>query len=206
LIERSVLWLLRNQIKGSVNEVVARFQKIADELFGLLPSVLAKASHESFARKIERYCINKVDRKLSERVASMDPVASAFDISEIALATKFDIKTIAEIYFAVGTRFSLKWLRSRLNKIILNNHWQKLSSKTVLEDLYSYQMRLAKDIADFGLKNKDKKVENLIEDWSKNSIFLIERFDNFILELKNEQNPDLSMFVVALNRIKPLVN
>jgi hypothetical protein len=59
---------------------------------------------------------------------------------------------------------------------------------------------------DFGLKNKDKKVENLIEDWSKNSIFLIERFDNFILELKNEQNPDLSMFVVALNRIKPLVN
>ena len=206
LIERSVLWLLRNQIKGSVTEVVARFQKIADELFGLLPSVLAKASHESFARKIERYCINKVDRKLSERVASMDPVASAFDISEIALATKFDIKTIAEIYFAVGTRFSLKWLRSRLNKIILNNHWQKLSSKTVLEDLYSYQMRLAKDIADFGLKNKDKKVENLIEDWSKNSIFLIERFDNFILELKNEQNPDLSMFVVALNRIKPLVN
>ena len=206
LIERSVLWLLRNQIKGSLDEIVARFQKIADELLSLLPTVLAKASHESFTRKIERYCINKVDRKLSERIASIDPVASAFDIAEIALATKFDIKTIAEIYFAVGTRFSLKWLRSRLNKIILNNHWQKLSSKTVLEDLYSYQMRLAKEIAEFGLKNKNKSAENLIADWSKNSIFLIERFDNFILELKNEQNPDLSMFVVALNRIKPLVN
>ncbi len=206
LIERSVLWLLRNQIKGSLDEIIIRFQKIADELLEFLPSVLAKASHESFVRKIERYCINKVDKKLAERVASMDPVASAFDISEIALSTKLDIKIIAEIYFAVGTRFSLKWLRSRLNKISLNNHWQKLSSKTILEDLYSYQMRLAKDIAEFSLKNKNKSVENLIEDWSKNSIFLIERFDNFILELKNEQNPDLSMFVVALNRIKPLVN
>jgi len=206
LIERSVLWLLRNQIKGSLAEIISRFQKIADELLEFLPSVLAKASIESFVRKIERYCINKVDRKLAERVASMDPVASAFDISEIALSTKLDIKIIAEIYFAVGTRFSLKWLRSRLNKISLNNHWQKLSSKTVLEDLYSYQMRLAKDIAEFSLKNKNKSVENLIEDWSKNSIFLIERFDNFILELKNEQNPDLSMFVVALNRLKPLVN
>jgi glutamate dehydrogenase len=206
LIERSVLWLLRNQIKGSLAEIISRFQKIADELLEFLPSVLAKASLESFVRKIERYCINKVDRKLAERVASMDPVASAFDISEIALSTKLDIKIIAEIYFAVGTRFSLKWLRSRLNKITLNNHWQKLSSKTVLEDLYSYQMRLAKDIAEFSLKNKNKSVENLIEDWSKNSIFLTERFDNFILELKNEQNPDLSMFVVALNRIKPLVN
>ena len=103
----------------------------------------------------------------------MDPVASAFDIAEITASTKLDIKNIAEIYFAVGTRYSLKWLRSRLNKINLTNQWQKLSSKTVLEDLYSYQMRLAKEIAEFSLKNKNKSVENLIEDWTKNSIFLI---------------------------------
>ena len=84
----------------------------------------------------------------------MDPVASAFDIAEITASTKLDIKNIAEIYFAVGTRYSLKWLRSRLNKINLTNQWQKLSSKTVLEDLYSYQMKLAKAVAEFGVKNK----------------------------------------------------
>lgn len=205
LIERSVLWLLRNQIQGSVGEITSRFRKIADELSGFLSAVLAKASRESFERKIELYCLNKVERKIAEKVASMDPIASAFDISEIAIATKLDIKAIAEIYFAVGTRYSLKWLRSRLSKVLLNNHWQKLSSKTILEDIYSYQMRLAKSIAEFSLNCNDKSVENLINSYTNKNNFLMERFDNFIAELKNEPNPDLAMFIVALNRIKPLV-
>ena len=206
LIERSVLWLLRNQVKGSISEIVARFDKIADELFGILSSVMAQASRESFERKIERYCISNIDRKLAEKVASLDPVASAFDIAEIAISTKLEIKKIAEIYFAVGTRYSLKWLRSRLNKINLSNRWQKLSSKTVLEDLYSYQMKLSKDIAIFSTNENFKNVNELISNYCKKSSFLTERFDNFIAELKNEPNPDLSMFIVALNRIKPLIN
>ena len=205
LLERSILWLLRNQIKGSINDIVIKFKIIADQLYSLLPSSLAQASRESFERKIDRYCINKTSRELAVKVASMDPVASAFDIAEIAESTNLDIKKISEIYFAVGTRYSLKWLRSRLNKINLTNQWQKLSSKTVLEDLYSYQMKLAKAVAEFGVKNKFSSTKDLIDNFTKNSTFLTERFDNFILELKNENNPDLAMFVVALNRIKPLV-
>lgn len=205
LLERSILWLLRNQIKGSIGEVVAKFKIIADQLYSFLPSVLALASRESFERKIDRYCINNSSRELAEKVASMDPVASAFDIAEIAESTKLEIKKISEIYFAIGTRYSLKWLRTRLNKINLTNQWQKLSSKTVLEDLYSYQMKLAKAVAEFGANNKFNSTKDLIDNFAKNSTFLTERFDNFILELKNENNPDLAMFVVALNRIKPLV-
>jgi glutamate dehydrogenase len=205
LLERSILWLLRNQIKGPINDIVIKFKIIADQLYSLLPSSLAQASRESFERKIDRYCINKSSRELAVKVASMDPVASAFDIAEIAESTKLEIKKISEIYFAVGTRYSLKWLRSRLNKINLTNQWQKLSSKTVLEDLYLYQMKLAKAVAEFGVSNKFSSTKDLIDNFAKNSIFLTERFDNFILELKNENNPDLAMFVVALNRIKPLV-
>jgi glutamate dehydrogenase len=205
LLERSILWLLRNQIKGSIGDIVAKFKLIADQLFSFLPSVLAPASRESFERKIDRYCINNSSRALAEKVALMDPVASAFDIAEITQSTKLDIKKIAEIYFAVGNRYSLKWLRSRLNKININNQWQKLSSKTILEDLYSYQMKLAKAIAEYGVKNHYNSTKDLIDNFVNNSKFLTERFDNFILELKNENNPDLAMFVVALNRIKPLV-
>lgn len=72
-----------------------------------------------------------------------------------------------------------------------------------MEDLYSYQMRLAKAIVEYNSSNKVS--DNLVENFAKNSAFLTERFDNFIAELKNEPNPDLAMFVVALNRIKPLV-
>lgn len=206
LLERSVLWLLRNQIKGDVASVVTRFRKIADELQASLPGALAQASKESFERKIERYRLNNADTKLAARIAAMDPVASAFDIAEIAGSSKFDLTTIAKLYFAIGNRFSLKWLRSKISNITADSHWQRLASKTILEDIYSYQMRIAKRVVEFSCDDKKLCEVNSVEKWVKSADFLVERFDNFILDLRTQTNPDLAVFVVALNRLKPLVS
>lgn len=206
LLERSVMWLLRNQSKEDISVLVARFRKIADELSGVLSQVLAQASKDSFERKIEQYCLNQVDRKLAEKVAAMDPVASAFDIAEISASSKFDLKTIAKIYFAVSTRFSLKWLRLKVSNLGCDNNWQRLSSKTVLEDLYSYQMRIAKKIVDSSCDDKNLCEVESLENWIKTVSFLVDRFDGFIDELKLHPNPDMSVFIVALNRLKPLVS
>ena len=206
LIERSIIWLLHNQVKGDLSEIVKRFRKIADNLSGVLSGVLAKASRESFERKVEKYRLNNVESKLATKVAAMDPIASAFDIAQISNESKFDIETIAKIYFAVGTRFSLKWLRSRVAALSQEDYWQKLSSKTVLEDIYSYQMKIAKSIVDNSCKDKTLCEVKSVEKWIKDREFLIDRFDKFISDLKNQANPDLSIFIVALNRVKSLVN
>jgi len=205
LLERSIMWLLRNQPKGDLAALVNRFRKIADELSAVFPQVLAQASRDSFERKIERYCLSEVERKLAAKIAAMDPVASAFDIAEISAASKVELKKIASIYFAVGTRFSLKWLRSRVNKLTLDNYWQRLSSKTILEDIYSYQLKIAKAVVENSHEEKDLCEVGSIDKWIKTVEFLVERLDNFIDELKLQPNPDLSVFIVALNRLKPLV-
>ncbi|NBV05794.1 MAG: NAD-glutamate dehydrogenase [Proteobacteria bacterium] len=205
LLERSTMWLLRNKSKGEITPVITRFRKIADELSAVIIQVLAQASLESFERKIERYCLNNVDRKLAEKIAAFDPLASVFDIAEISAASNFDLKTIAKLYFAVGTRFSLKWLRSKVSAMSYDNHWQKLSSKTILEDLYSYQMKIAKSVVEESSKDKILSESDSLENWIKKVDFLVERFDQFISELKVHPNPDISVFVVALNRLKPLV-
>lgn len=204
LLKRSVLWLLRNQIRGEVEPVITRFRKIADELSAVLPTVLARASIDSYNRKIERYRLNGVEREIAEKIAALDPVASAFDIAEISSSSDFDLLTIAKIYFAVGARFSLKWLRSKVSNLILNSYWQNLSSKTILEDLYSYQMQIANRIVEFSCRDQKLCEVNSFDNWIKTVHFLVERFDSFILDLKNNPNPDLSVFIVALNRLKPL--
>lgn len=203
LLERSVLWLLRNKSKNTVSETITRFRKIADELSGVLSQVLAAASKESFEKKIENYCQNNVSKKLASRVAAMDPIASAFDIAEISAASSFDLKTIAKIYFAVGTRFSLKWLRIKVSQLTPDNHSQKLSNKIIIEDLYTYQMQIAKSIVDSSCNDKDNCEVHSMNNWIVKTEFLVERFDGFIEDLKVNPNPDLSVFIVALNRLKP---
>ena len=202
LLERSIMWLLHNQINSDISSAVLRFQSIADEISVDLPLVLAQASKESFQRKIDHYCLHQVEHNLATKIASLDPIASSYDIAEIASLSKLDIKTIATIYFAVGNRLSLKWLRNRVAKIPLTNYWQKLASKTLLEDLYFYQRQISKMVVEFNKNNTN--IDSFLTQWEQNYQFLITRFDKFIAEIKNESNPDLAMFIVALNRIKPL--
>jgi glutamate dehydrogenase len=135
----------------------------------------------------------------------MDPAASAFDIAEICAISNFDLKSIAKIYFAVGTRFSLKWMRSKISELNIDNHWQRLSAKVILEDLYHCQMKIAKEVVGFSCNNKEICETESLNAWNNKMQFSVERFDSFISDLKTQTNPDLAVFIVAINRLKSLV-
>jgi glutamate dehydrogenase len=208
LLERSVMWLLRNHVnsEGSIAELVDRFQKVADHLIHVLPEVLAQSSKDSYEKKSERYRLNNVEKQLAVKIAALDEVASAFDISKISTQSHYDLQLIAKIYFAVGSRFELKLLRAKVANLGVNNYWQKLSSKTIIEDLYNIQTHLAKSIVDFnGPQSAAFAETTLIANWIKEHASLVERFDNFISELKLQPGDDISLFVIALNRLKSLV-
>ena len=206
LLERGVVWLLRHQQKSDISTAIAKYSVIIAQLSKILDDILASASKNSFNKKVGRYTNAKVPDDLSRKIAAMDPLASAFDIAEIASKSNFDIKIIAKIYFEVGTRFDLKWMRSKASKASVDSYWQKLSLKTILEDLYSYQMRLTKKIVSFSCTEKDGcEAGTLLSSWISHNSLLIQRYDSFIAELKEQHNPDLSMFVVALNRVRALV-
>jgi glutamate dehydrogenase len=205
LMERCVVWLLRHQHKIDIETAIVKYNAIATQLFDILDDILAKASRESYNNKIKRYHEGKVPMKLAKMVAALDPLASAFDIAEIANKSNFNIREIAKIYFEVGTRFSLKWLRGKVSTIAVDNYWQKLALKSISEDLYDYQMKIAKEIVEFSCKNKDIcPVSPSMNYWVDNNEFMVKRYDDFVGNLKENLNPDLSNFVVALSRARIL--
>ncbi len=206
LLERGVVWLLRHQQKITISTAIIKYGAIIKQLYEILDDILASASQDSFNKKIKRYTDANVPVDLSRKIAAMDPLASAFDIAEIASQSDLNIKIIACIYFEVGTRFDLKWLRSKVAGSNVDSYWQKLSLKTILEDLYKYQMKIAKHVVDFNCINKDScPIAKSLDYWIKHHGFMVQRYDGFVSELKEQVNPDLSMFVVALNRVRALI-
>ena len=206
LLERSVVWMLRNQQKITISTAIIKYDSIIRQLYEILDDILAQASRDSFSKKMNYYLEASVPSDLSRRIAAIDPLSSVFDIAEIATKSDFNIKIIAQIYFEIGTRFDLKWLRSRVNAASVNNYWEKLSLKTISEDLYKYQMKLTKQMVKFSSKNKNSGLTKIsLDEWIQNHSFMVQRYDSFIAELKEQPNLDLSMFVVALNRVKALI-
>ncbi len=207
LLERSVTWLLRNHIKAknSIAEIITKFKLTADNLVNSLPKVLGKSSKDLYEKRIERYCLNNVSKKLATKISAIDAMVSTFDIAKISSESKLDLELIAKIYFAVGNRFNLKSLRKRATALVFENYYQELSIKTITEDLFNIQMHLAKKIVDFSCHKSDFCEISAINSWIDNNPELITRFDNFISELKMQPNNDISLFVIALNRFKSLI-
>ncbi len=207
LLERSVTWLLRNHIKAknSIAEIITKFKLTADNLVNSLPKVLGKSSKDLYEKRIERYCLNNVSKKLATKISAIDAMVSTFDIAKISSESKLDLELIAKIYFAVGNRFNLKSLRKRATALVFENYYQELSIKTITEDLFNIQMHLAKKIVDFSCHKSDFCEISAINSGIDNNPELITRFDNFISELKMQPNNDISLFVIALNRFKSLI-
>jgi glutamate dehydrogenase len=186
---------------------VDKFRVIIDELLNVLPSIMATDSRTSYDKNLAKYSEFGVGIDLAKKIAAMDPLGSAYDIIEISNRSDFDIKIIGKIYFEVGTRLNIKWLRGKVSGISSDDYWQRLSTKTILEDLYNYQMKITKQVVDFSCRSKDAcPTELSLQKWIESTSFLVERYDGFIADLKSQINPDLPMMVVALNRIKALVS
>ena len=205
LMERSVLWLLKNNIKGELGKIIPSYREIARELSAVLPKVMAEDSKKAYVEKISYLESKSVkDKKLITNVASMDPVASAFDVSKIAVSSDQKIPAIAKIYFEVGTRFSLKWLRSKLQLIPIRNSWDRVSIKTITEDLYNMQMQISKEIVG-GYCKKSSCDTRAVEKWIDKDDFAIARYDGFIAEIKDVDINDLSIYFAILNKLKAII-
>lgn len=206
LLERSVVWLLRYQQKIAISTAIIKYGSIINQLFDIIEDILAKASQESFNKKTNYYLNANVPKELARKIASLEPLASALDIAEITIKSNLNIKAIAKIYFEVGTRFNLKLLRSKAYAINVDDYWEKLAIKTILEDLYTYQSKFTKQIVDFACSDKSECSPKVsVGSWAKHHHVMVQRYDSFIHELKEQPNHNLPMFVVALNRIKALI-
>jgi glutamate dehydrogenase len=203
LLERSIVWMLRSNQKYDISTTILKYQTIVKQLFDIIDEILVGASKDYFDKKVSNYCEGGISKDLSRSISAMDSIASSFDIVEIARLGS-NIKATAKIYFEVGDRFSLKFMRGKASSIIIDNDWKKLSIKTILEDLYQYQAIISKQIAIF-TSGKDYDPKKSISEWISDNHFLMQRYDVFIAELKEQHNLDLSMFVIALNRVKALL-
>ncbi len=207
LLERSLLWLLRNSKTNNIAKTSKEYKDNVKEISGNLVDLLAEDSRNSYNKNIEAYKECKIHPDLARKISSMDALASAYDIIHVSKANKIDIKTSSRIYFKIGTRLHLKWIRTKILGSLSDNYWQRISSKTVTEDLYNYQMKITNTVAYYNCKNNNScNTEKALDNWIESEDFLIKRYDRFIDDFKSQVKPDISMFIVALNRIKALIS
>ena len=127
------------------------------------------------------------------------------------LASQIDapVADVAAVYFRVGSRYSLDWLRLRSDAITTETHWQKLAISAVVDDLFNHQITLAQEVIgdarSIGGGDGLGDAEAAIDHWAGGRSDLADRTARVLAEIRAQEQVDLAMLAVANGQFRALL-
>jgi glutamate dehydrogenase len=203
LLERAVLWFLRQGATGL--DVAAEIDRYGAGLTALeetLDAALEPARRAELAAAAQALVGDGVPDALAQRIVRLGDLASGLDIVRIATRAKAPVAGIARLYFGIGARLGLDWLRGAAARVKAETPWQKLAVAATIEDLLALQAELtARAMRAAG---KLENVEKLAEEWLRQHKAGLARFDAVLAELRAAPVPEIAGLTVASRELRAL--
>jgi len=205
LIERTTYWFLRGlRHPIDVRGVAESFRPGIAALWKRLDKVLTGTEKSKVDARAKALAKKGVPEKLAKRVAAFDTMASACDIVRLAGGRERDMEATAALYFTLGKRFGLDWLREQAEALGAGDYWNDLAVTALVEDLYGHQFQLCQNVLDAAGETPGA-AEAVAEAWADARRPLVERLNWLLGELRAEESVDLAMLAVANRQIRALV-
>jgi len=203
LVHRSTLWLLRHaRQRLDVARRVEEFGQGAADVLAELERILAPDARSSLGRRILDYEEHGVPGALARFVASVDVLAAVLDIVTLAEGRHFSIAEVARVYFRVGTRFRLEWLRSMAEDVADQDPWHKAAAEALSSDLMAHQGEIARNV--LSAAADDEGPDDAARTWLEERRTLVEPVDRLLEELAGASAVDLAMLTVANHHLRLL--
>jgi glutamate dehydrogenase len=204
LVERAARWVVRADPRAGIDvtAMTERFAPGAKLLASALPDVLSGLNLEQFNERRADLEAGGVPPELAHRVASMQSLLAVFDIVVDAGLTGTEQPVVTEVYFAIGSRLGLDWLRDRILELPRTDRWQSLARAALRDDLYRLHRSLTREIllsaAEFGARDP-------ADDWLERNASGVLRADAVLADVKASREYDTTTLPVVLRELRTLV-
>ncbi|MDQ3862666.1 MAG: NAD-glutamate dehydrogenase [Actinomycetota bacterium] len=204
LVERATRWLLRyRRAPLNVGATISHFSEGAAELSELIPSILLDGDREAVSNAAQRLIDANVPPDLAERAANLGPMFSALDITDVANSSGEPLEMIAAVYFTLGDRLKLHWLRRHIEALPRDNRWRTLARSALRDDIYNQHASLAAEV--LSDTPQDKPAYERIEEWVEANEGPADRTLQVLADINSSGTFDLSTLSVALREIRNLI-
>ncbi|HEU4493433.1 MAG TPA: NAD-glutamate dehydrogenase [Rubrobacteraceae bacterium] len=204
LVERATRWFLRNRRPPlDISATVSYFSEGASELTRRIPELLLDADRVTVEKATETLVEANVARELARRVAILDTVFSELDIVDVAVGTDEPVEEVAAVYFTLGDRLRLHWLRGHVDSLPRENRWQALARAALRDDLYGQQAELTAEI----LRSTPSELTagERIDAWVEANRAQVERALQVLTDINASGAFGLATLSVALREVRNLI-
>jgi len=203
IAETGTAWFLRN-VRGELDVAkgIAAYRDGIAELAKTLETVGTDEDRAEIEQRIEAYRKDGVPEELARNMTQLERLGSGLDIVEIASHGPHPLSDVAQIYFSVGDRFYLDWLRRASREVNLDTHWDRMAVTAVIDDLNSHQRQLTHRILTNGAAGSATPVEQ----WTGERQDAVRRVESLFADLRQTGGFDLAKLAVANRELRTLID
>ena len=203
LIRRATRWFLRHRQEHLDIEIIANdFIEPIRELQNRLGDWLPEKDQQSIDKMKQDFLERDIPEPLARRLSVVLMMLPLLDIVEATASGHYKLEDVAIVYFGLGDRLDLSWLREQISNIHAEHHWHALARSFYRDDLDFLQRMLS--ISILRQKIKQKTLNEKIDHWLEVNKYVIGRWRARVSKLKAASSPDPVMFSVVLRDLLDL--
>jgi glutamate dehydrogenase len=204
LLRHMTYWLLANRKRElQVDAAVTEFGAGVRELEAEIAQVLTGAGRERFEENRKRHVDAGLPHELATRVASLDAHNAALDIVELSLMHRVSVVEAGRIYFEVGARLGVDWLRDQIERLSVEGPWQAIARAGLRNGALRIHRRLAERVM---AKKTKGTTEARVSAWVESVGEELAHWQRTLTEMRAAGASDFATLSVGLESVRKLAD
>jgi glutamate dehydrogenase len=204
LLRHMTYWLLAHRKRElQVDAAVAEFGSGVRELEAEIGQVLTGSWRERFEENRKQHVIAGLPQELATRVASLESHNAALDIVELSLIHKVSVVEAARVYFEVGARIGIDWLRDKIEQLSVDGPWQAIARAGLRDGALRIHRRLAERV----LSRKDRGTAQVrVTAWVESIGEELPHWQRTLTEMRSAGAGDFATLTVGVESVRKLAD
>jgi glutamate dehydrogenase len=204
LLRHVTYWLLVHRRRElHVDSAVREFRRGVKELESSVAHVLVGADRERFEKVRKDHVTGGVPAELAARIASLEAHNAALDIVELATKHVAKINDVARVYFEVGTRIGLDWLRERVEQLAVDGPWQAVARSGLRDN----SLRIHRQVTDRVLgRPANGSAEARVDSWVQSAGEELGHWQRTLADMRAAGAADFATLSVGVESVRKLAD
>ena len=200
LLRYGTLWFLRNQPQPlAISDTLKRFAPGIKSVADRLAELASPEEAEAMAARAAEFREKGVDEVLAARVAGLSLLAAAPDIVLAAGQTGRDVAEVGRVYFLLGARLGLDWLRRAADDIHTVDFWERSAIASLVDDFYDQQRSLSAKVL---ASANGADPEAIVDDWTGANAGIIARCAKLVEDFQQSGDLDVARLALANRMVR----
>ncbi|HEV2538092.1 MAG TPA: NAD-glutamate dehydrogenase domain-containing protein [Frateuria sp.] len=194
-------WLLNRP--GGTLDIAANVERYLGGVTALrkaLPDALTETGKADFELSCEKWEGLGVPKELAVRLGRISVLRAVLDMCEVAQQSGQPIATVARVFYELGERLDLEWLRGQIEALPVEGHWHAQARGSLLDELNHQHRALAQQVLALA---GDRKDVSPVQAWLDRDDATLKYTRSMLAEILT-QNADYPIASVAVRRLAQL--